>query len=145
MTSLLPAMAGANLIYGLGMLDSGITISHSQLLIDCEMARFVRRTLQGISVNETTEAVELIKKVGPRGQFLTQKHTRQHMRENLTPELCDRQTRQNWVKGGSKSIGQVADERTRGIIETYKPEPLSDKILAELDALMRKAEVELKP
>lgn len=145
MTALLPALAGANLIYGLGMLDSGITISHSQLLIDCELAGFVRRALRGVPVNETTEAVELIKKIGPRGQFLTQKHTRQYMRDNFDPMLCDRQTRRNWVKRGSQSIGQVAEDRTRHIIETYKPQPLSDKILAELDALIRKAEIELRP
>ena len=31
-------LAGANIIYGLGMLEMGMTISYSQLLMDAEMA-----------------------------------------------------------------------------------------------------------
>jgi trimethylamine--corrinoid protein Co-methyltransferase len=140
LTSLLPAMAGANMLYGLGMLESGITISHSQLLIDNEMAKFVRRSLQGIPVNESTEAVDVINKVGPRGQFMTQKHTRLHMRENLAPNLSNRRTRDNWVAEGSLDINQKAQIKSREIIADYKPEPLSDKIKGELEDLMRRAE-----
>jgi len=41
LTSLLPALAGANLIYGLGMLESGVTIDYAQLVMDAEFARMV--------------------------------------------------------------------------------------------------------
>ena len=49
MTSLLPALAGANLIYGMGMLELGVTFSFAQLVIDNEIARMCKRVVQGVS------------------------------------------------------------------------------------------------
>ena len=40
-TGLLPALAGANMIYGMGMLDMGMTLSLPQFLIDNEIARMI--------------------------------------------------------------------------------------------------------
>ena len=34
LTALLPALAGANLIYCLGMLESGVTFDYGQLVMD---------------------------------------------------------------------------------------------------------------
>ncbi len=143
MTSLIPAMAGANMLYGLGMLESGITISYGQMLIDNEMAKFTRRCLQGVPINENTEAVELIKKIGPRGQFLAQKHTGQNMRDHLYPKLADRNTRDTWIKEGALDIGRKADEKAKAIIENYKVEPLPENILSEMNLVIKKAEKEL--
>ncbi|NIS68578.1 MAG: [trimethylamine--corrinoid protein] Co-methyltransferase, partial [Proteobacteria bacterium] len=58
-TSLLPALAGANLIYGMGMLELGVTFSFGQLMIDNEIAGMVKRVVQGIRVADDTLAVEL--------------------------------------------------------------------------------------
>lgn len=145
MTSLIPAMAGANMLYGLGMLESGITIGYGQMLIDNEMAKAVRRCLRGVPVNENSEAVELIKKVGPRGQFMTQKHTRLNMRDHLYPTISNRDSRDKWVASGSQDMGTVADEKARIIIETHKPQALPDQTLADMDKLMKRAEKELAP
>ena len=41
-------LAGANIIYGLGMLEMGMTISHSQLLMDAEMAEMMLYSMDGI-------------------------------------------------------------------------------------------------
>jgi len=37
-TGMLPALAGANVIYGLGMLEMGITFDLAQLVLDNEIA-----------------------------------------------------------------------------------------------------------
>ena len=61
-TSLLPALAGANLIYGMGMLESGVTWSHEQLIIDNDIVKMVKRAVQGIAVKDDTLATELVKR-----------------------------------------------------------------------------------
>lgn len=133
------------MLYGLGMLESGITISYGQMLLDNEMAKMVRRCLKGAPVNENTEAVELIKKVGPRGHFLSQKHTRLNMRESqITPELTNRETRERWLAGGALEIGFRADEKARAIIETHQPNILSGNAFGNLKTIVKKAEQELK-
>ena len=50
-------MAGVNLIYGLGMLDLGMTFSYEQLIIDNEIAGMVNRVLKGVRV--TDDSLEL--------------------------------------------------------------------------------------
>ena len=45
LTGLLPALAGANLIYGLGMIEMGMTIDFGQLVMDNEFARMIKHTL----------------------------------------------------------------------------------------------------
>jgi trimethylamine--corrinoid protein Co-methyltransferase len=42
LTALLPALAGANLIYGLGMLEMGMTISFGQMVMDNEFAGMIK-------------------------------------------------------------------------------------------------------
>ena len=64
-------MAGANLIYGLGMLESGVTFDYGQLLMDCEFARMIKFTIGGIPVNDETLMMEDIHEVGSQGDFLS--------------------------------------------------------------------------
>jgi trimethylamine--corrinoid protein Co-methyltransferase len=44
-TGLLPALAGANLIYGLGMIEMGMTIDYGQLVMDNEFARMIKHVV----------------------------------------------------------------------------------------------------
>ena len=109
MTELLPALAGANLIYGLGMLELGVTFSYAQLVIDNEIAGMCKRVVQGVKVTDDTLAVELIKKVGAGKDFLAQKHTRAYMGpEQSKVNLIDRRMRGAWMKrGGIREVCSI--------------------------------------
>jgi trimethylamine--corrinoid protein Co-methyltransferase len=63
LTGLLPALAGANLIYGLGMLESGVTMDYGQLVLDNEIARLIKYSVGGIPVNDETVGVEVLSHV----------------------------------------------------------------------------------
>src|SRR5450759_322698 len=89
LTALLAALAGANLIYGLGMLESGVTFDYGQLVMDDEFARMIKFALGGIPVNDETLAVEDIAGVGAFGDFLSLDATYRHMRELSQPEVLD--------------------------------------------------------
>jgi trimethylamine--corrinoid protein Co-methyltransferase len=79
LTALLPALAGANLIYGLGMIESGMTFDFGQLVMDDEFARMVKHAVAGIPVNDETLAVDIIAG-GTFNDFMGHAHTRKHMR-----------------------------------------------------------------
>ena len=74
-TGLIPALASANLIYGLGILESGITFSFGQLVLDNEFARMIKHTLTGIPVSDESLAVDVIKEEGPFRDFLSHDST----------------------------------------------------------------------
>jgi len=136
-------LAGANLIYGLGMIEMGMTIDYGQLVMDNECARMIKHTVKGIPVNDETLAVDAIKEIGIGKDFLSHDSTYKHMRSQSQPKLIDRRMREDWVKEGSTDIYQRALEQARFILENHKPEPLSEDVLAAIRSIVEEAEEEL--
>ena len=143
LTGLLPALAGSNMIYGAGMIEMGMTMSYEQLLIDAEIIKMIKRVMQGIAVNNETLAADVIKAVGPAGTYLSQKHTRQHMKaESSQTKLIDRRSYEAWQKLGSRDIFSLANEEAIKILETHKVAPLPDPVVRELQSIIEEAESE---
>ena len=82
-TTILPALAGANLIYGAGMIEGGMTWSHEQLLIDDDIIRMCKHAIQGIEVTDETKAVDIVKEAHTIKNFLRERHTVEHMKEQI--------------------------------------------------------------
>lgn len=140
---MLPALSGASLLYGMGMIDSGIAMSYEELVLDSEIVHMVRRILKGMAVNEDTLAKEVIKTVGPVGNFLGQKHTRTYMRQELsTSSLFDRRSNDVWQRDGSKDASQRAREKAQYIFENQKTDPVAPEIAVKLRSIVEEAEAE---
>ncbi|GAG06871.1 unnamed protein product, partial [marine sediment metagenome] len=102
-TGLLCALAGANFIHdAAGLMEFAMTVCYEKYVIDNEILGMVMRAVEGIRVNDDTLAFDLIKQVGPGGNFVAAKHTRRFMRsEHYQPSLSDRDSRDEWeAKGG---------------------------------------------
>jgi trimethylamine--corrinoid protein Co-methyltransferase len=131
------------MIYGLGMLESGITFDFGQLVLDAEFARMIKHVVKGIPVDDETLAVNVIKETGPFGDFLCHKHTLQRMRSQSQPEFIDRTMREAWEKKGSKSAYQKAIEKVKHILQNHKPEPLPQDVLDKIHAIVIETEKEM--
>jgi len=136
---MLAAQGGANLIYGMGMLESGQTWSHSQLLIDSDIVAMVKRAIRGIEVSDETMATDLVKKAHDIKDFLHQKHTIEHMREQSRPSLFDRKTRGSWQGAGGKDITTIAGETAVKIIKSHEVTPLSENVRKTLREIVESA------
>ena len=136
-------MAGANLIYGLGMLESGVTFDYGQLVMDNEFAQMIKHVVNGIPVNEETLAVDIIGKVGPFNQFITEKHTFDHMKKMSQPSLIDRKVRDKWEKAGGQTMHEKALEKARDILKTHKPEPLPDDVRSKMRSIVDDCEAQI--
>lgn len=131
------------MIYGLGMLELGVTFSFAQLLIDDEIATMVKRVVQGITVNDVTMAVDVINKVGAGKDFLGQRHTREFMtKEQSKPKLIDRRMRGAWNNRGGQSMAERANVKAIEILENHKPTPLPDDVLKTFKEIIQRAERE---
>jgi trimethylamine--corrinoid protein Co-methyltransferase len=131
------------MIYGLGMLESGITFDYGQLVLDCEFARMIKFTLQGIPVNDDTLAVDAIKEIGPGRDFLMHPTTFKGMRNQSKPEFMDRRMRSSWEAAGSTSAYDRALQKARWILASHQPEPLPETVLNTIRAIVLKAEAEM--
>jgi len=136
-------LAGANLIYGLGMIEMGMTIDYGQMVMDNEFARMIKYLVQGIPVNDETLAVDVIKEIGVGKDFLSHESTYKHMRTQSQPKLIDRRMREDWQAAGSTDIYQRALEEARYILENHKPDPLPDDVPAAIRSIVEEAEAEL--
>jgi trimethylamine--corrinoid protein Co-methyltransferase len=136
-------LAGTNLIYGLGMLEMGMTFSYSQLVMDCEIAKMIKFVVNGITVNDETLAVDAIRETGPFQNFLIHPLTMKYMRSQSQPELMDRNHREKWENEGSLDLNAKAARKAKHILETHQPEPLPDGVLTDIRKIVAETEAEL--
>ena len=135
LTAIIPALAGANMIYGVGMLDSALTWDYASALLQNEFIEMVLRVVNGIQVSDETFAMDVIRDVGPAGEFITHQHTYDNFKKLSKPKLMNRDNRENGEAAGSLDIAELAYEKSRDIIENYRPEPRPDKVQKELDGI----------
>ncbi len=139
------AMAGTNLIYGAGMLDSGLIFSYAQLVIDNDIFKMIRKVMQGMQVDDENLAVDIIKSVGPGGDFLMQEHTMKYMRTlPSVPKLIDRNNRENWLAAGGKGLAERAAERAADILKNHKPLSLSNADKTALRDIVKESDEEMQ-
>ncbi len=86
----------SDMLLGVGLLHGSRIWSYEQMMMDCEIFDIVHKMMQGIVVDDETLALDVIAAVGPGGNFLSQKHTRKHMRELWLPEFMDRRPYDEW-------------------------------------------------
>ena len=135
--------AGAEMMSGCGLLDGSKTLSYAHLLMEAEIYGIVQKTAGGIEVSDETLALDVIRKVGPNGTYLAEKHTRAHMGEIWRPGVWNRTPYEAWLASGRKGALEQAEERAREILCTHAPDPLPDDVRAELRRLVELAETEL--
>lgn len=127
--------AKINYLPGCGHLASFAAASCEKLILDAELASYVLRYCEPIPVNAETLAVEVIQTVGPRGNFITQKHTFDHFRtEFYHPTVFSRQTYEKWAKERHTAV-LAAREAVGRILERYAPpptEPALERYLSQI-------------
>ena len=143
LTGLIPALAGADLIYGPGMLESGITFDYAQLVLDCEFIRMIKHVIGGFAVDNESLAVDVINSVGTAGDFISQRHTLEHMQNHSRTEFIDRSRMEKWQAAGARDSYQRALEKTREILQHHRPDPLPEKVLADLRSIIVQTQEEL--
>jgi trimethylamine--corrinoid protein Co-methyltransferase len=133
-------LAGANLIYGAGMIESGVTFDCGQFVMDNEIARMIKHVVNGIPVDDETLAVEDIAQVGAFGDFLSLDATLKHMRALSQPETLDRRVREDWEERGSTDLYTRCLDTARGVLREHHPAPLPDDVAARIHAIVEETD-----
>ena len=144
MTALLPAMAGADNLSGIGGAWDNAA-SYESLVIDNEIYSDVFRAVRGFDVNEETLALDIIDNVGHMGNFLAQPHTMKYLRKGelrISP-LFDKRTAERIRKEGTRALHEVARDEVRRILKEHQPLPLEKDAEKELAKTVKEAEKKL--
>jgi trimethylamine--corrinoid protein Co-methyltransferase len=153
LNSIVPALAGADELSGIGELAAGVTGSYAQMVCDDEIVASVRRLRRGFATDDEALAVEVIARVmdgavqGHGGNYLDQRHTVRYLRagEVLATRLADRRTWEEWQRGGRETMADRAQAEAQRLLAEHQVPPLSDDQERELDEILREAAAELLP
>jgi trimethylamine---corrinoid protein Co-methyltransferase len=146
MNALIPALAGADELSGVGELESGVLSSLAQLVIDNELIASLNRILRSFSIDEKSLAVDLISEVVNGNQtFTAEQHTVDYLRsgELLFSSLLEYRTWADWEATNRQGFCERAQQEVDRILATHQVDPLSNAQEAELDFLMEKAMIDL--
>ena len=138
-TGMLHALAGVNIIWGIGQLETEFTLSPEQAVIDNELAGIFLRAQRGIEVTPDTIAEEVIRECATTGDFLTHEHTLSHFRaEQIEGDLLALQRREAWEAAGHPTLGERAAEKVKEILSHPKEPTVTPEQSAELREIEEK-------
>ncbi len=137
LTTLPLVLSGTDVIQGVGLIDSSMTLYLPHILIDNEIGRLCARIKEGIEVGPEKDYMEDIESVGHGGHFLKQKNTRRAFRssEFYLSELCDRNSYDEWERLGRPDLSDNAIKNVGSILASDKKYPLpsdTEKIIREI-------------
>jgi trimethylamine--corrinoid protein Co-methyltransferase len=131
------ALSGVNFIHlSIGMIEQMLLASYEQCVIDNEILGAALHIAKGMEVNQNTLAVDVIKEVGPGGNFLAHDHTVRNFRNtNWFPKLTNRKKWDSWMDDGGKDMRQRANELAREILKKHYPQHIPEDVAEEIERM----------
>ena len=127
-------MSGSNFIlHAVGIMDSYLAMSYEKFLIDEEICAMLIRMLRPMEVSDEAIQFDVMKEVGPGGEFLTHAKTLELCRsEFFVPELATREDHATWKAGGRKTMDQRATQRLAERLAAYEKPDIDPSIERDL-------------
>ena len=137
-------LSGLNLIHDVGYMDMSMACSVEQLVLGDEIIDMVRRFMRGLEFSADQLALDVIQKVGPGGQYLSEMHTMKHFRKELwQTSLFTRKPIEKWQADGCRTTEDRVRERVAHLLETHTPEKLPESVIESLERIKTEVEAEL--
>ncbi len=139
------ALSGANMIFGAGGLETGLTFDYAKLVMDHECITNIHKLIGGVKVDQESMVLNLIDEIGPGGSYLTHDHTFQHTRSQSQAFVFDRKTRAQWMQSSNgKDLVEMAYEKAKNILANHKPLELSSDAKGTINDLLEEFEAEVQ-
>jgi len=139
LSTFMASAAMSDMLLGVGLLNGSTIWSFEQMIMDCEIFNIVAKMMEGIIINKETLALDVIREIGPAGNFFTHPHTRHHMRDLWLPTLMDRRPYSQWEEKKDSSL-DWAREKAKKILTGHHPHPLDHKLEQELRKIIQSIE-----
>ena len=146
LNAVIPAMAGADELSGIGEMEAGVMGSYAQMVLDNEYAGSILRIRNGYQADEDALAVDVVAAVmSSTRNFLGQKHTMKALKsgEIYITKLAERGSWEGWEASGRVGMVERAQAAAERILREHQVPPLDSIQERELDLIMASAEKEL--
>lgn len=142
---MLGALAGAEQFGHAGICGTDHGASLEWLVADDELMSYVKRIVRGFAVGPDQLATDVVRAVGPGGNYLAEEHTVAHYRQELwlPGPVWTRQGWPSWVEAGRQSFNDRARQRARELLAKHVVPPLDPALAQEVDRIVACAQREL--
>ena len=128
---------GSNLNHDLGYLDFGMTGSLELIVLTDEFLAMNRKLFAGVEVSPETLAVDVIREVGPGGDFLSHRATAKQVRKaQWRPTIINRQGHVRWLEEGGLDLREKARRKALRLLAEHEPAPLDAALAARIGELV---------
>lgn len=146
--AVLPALAGADELSGVGEMAGGIYSCNAQIAIDNDIYGIVHRVKRSFKVNDDSLAVEVIQHAMDHSRnFMMEQHTRKYLRSG---ELwqgrlgLSESTWEQWYTSGQPNVLHRAQAEADGILANHEVPLLTEDQDREISKIMTRAAIEFK-
>ena len=121
----------------LGLMDNSLSYSPHLLLFDHDLIGFLRHLWDGVRVDDETLALDVIRAVGPKGNYLVQRHTAKHCRsEQWMSRYLTPQRQASRADVPEPDLIDRIDQDLRHILATHRPEPLPEPARRTIESIL---------
>jgi trimethylamine--corrinoid protein Co-methyltransferase len=139
LNALMPALAGADELSGIGEMDAGVMGSYAQMVCDNQIAAGISRVKRGFKVNEDSLAVDVINEVmNDSHTFIAERHSINYLRsgEILFSKLSEKRSFSEWDQTGRRGFVDNAQANSERLLANHMVPPLEETQEKELDKIM---------
>jgi trimethylamine---corrinoid protein Co-methyltransferase len=132
------SVARADLMVNGGMFSTGLCASLEQIVLDAEIFAYCKRIGKGITVNEKSLALDTIKRVGHKGEYMAEENTLTSLGtgEHWEPAVSNRAVYENWKNEGKHSVLENARRQVRSILQNHTPAELDPDRQREISRII---------
>lgn len=134
-STILGALSRATLLHDVGYLESGMQGALEGMVLGDELAGYARALLEEVPVDDDAIALGEIMAVGPGGDHLARRMTRDRHRGFWQADLTDQQTHERWRAAGATTLLERVRERLRELQATPAAFTIDADVRARLDGL----------
>ena len=120
---MLPALMSSCsfILHACGVMDSFNTLSYEKYILDEQNIEMMMGLVNGMTVHTDEEELEVISDVQPGGQYISEEHTMEYMRDELyTAKLYNKMGYAGWELEGKKSPVEKANEEVDRRLASYQ-------------------------
>jgi trimethylamine--corrinoid protein Co-methyltransferase len=135
---------GADIFGHMGIAGADQAASLDMLVLQSEIISYLDRLQNPIKFEDSDFAIDIIKKVGPKGSFISNRHTYEHFKRDLWfPTLLDRDNFENWIKKGGHNLGYHCNKRKEELLSKIITPPIDHDLGQELEKVLNTAKRQL--
>lgn len=127
------------ILHAAGALDTINCMSYEKFVLDDDLIGMVKHINGGVTVDDTTLALDVIRETGPRGYFLTKAHTLQNCRRSIfKPQIRPQRPDVQFRETEAASHIHKATRRWKAMLENYRQPDFPESIDRDIQDWMER-------